>query len=76
MTTLAVVAIALHFRLTYHVLNHPGFPASECSNAVVYLADLASCTVTVVVTFTSSGVVHTVHGWATAFAGFRLPAVT
>ena len=81
LTALAVVAVALHFRLTYHILNHPEFSASECSKAVVYLADLTSCMVAGLLTagrspasFTSSGVVHTVHGWATAFAGFRLSA--
>lgn len=45
------------------------------------MADLAACTASVVLTsgrlvapLTTSSFVHTVHGWFTPFAGFRLSA--
>lgn len=83
LTASAIVAAAFQLHLTYYVLKFPNFSASEYAKAHVYLADLTSCVMAVLITaqfclhpapFTSSSVVHTVHGWATAFVGFRLSA--
>ena len=78
-TALAILAVALQLHLTYCVLKYPGFSASEYAKAHVYLADLTGCMIAVLLTanlhpapYSSSLVVHTVHGWATGFVGFRL----
>ena len=80
LTALSIVAVAFQLHLTLYVL-HPGFSASEHAKAHVYLGHLTGCMMAVVLTdalhsvpFTSSITVHTVHGWATAFVGFRLSA--
>ena len=81
LTALAILAVAFQLHLTYFVLKYPGFSASEYAKAHVYLADLTGCMIAVLLTanlhpapYTSSLVVHTVHGWAAAFVGFRLSA--
>ena len=81
LTALAIMAVAFQLHLTYFVLKYPGFSASEYAKAHVYLADLTACMMAVLLTanlhpapYTSSLVVHSVHGWATAFVGFRLSA--
>ena len=81
LTALSIVAVSFQLLLPCCVLKYPGFSASEYAKAHVYLANLTGCMMAVVLTdisvaapFTSGAIVHTVHGWATAFIGFRLSA--
>lgn len=55
--------------------------SSERWKGYMYMADLAGCTASVVLTsgrlsapLTTSSFVHTMHGWVIPFAGFRLSA--
>ena len=79
---LAFVAFVLQL---YQVRSFMSSPCDTCCSerwkGYVFVADLAACTVSVVLTsgssstpLTTSSFVHTVHGWFTSFAGFRLSA--
>ena len=79
---LAVAAFILQF---YQIRCFLSVPHDSCCSerwkGYIFVADLAACTMSVVLTsgglslpLTTAIFVHTVHGWFTSFAGFRLSA--
>ena len=75
------VALILQVYQVWCIVRRPGRSRGEAWRGYMFVADLAACTVAVVlatdsrsVPLTSSGIVHAVHGWFTPFAGFRLSA--
>ena len=80
-TALAVAAFFMQLHQIRHLVLQPGTCCSERWKGYMYVADLAACTASVVLTcgrlsapLTTSSFVHTVHGWFTPFAGFRSSA--
>lgn len=78
---LAAAAIFLQLHQVRHLVSQPSICCSERWKGYMYIADLAACTASVVLTsgrlsapLTTSSFVHTVHGWCTPFAGFRSSA--
>ncbi|KAL3147334.1 hypothetical protein ABBQ32_002817 [Trebouxia sp. C0010 RCD-2024] len=78
---LSVAAFVLQLYQIRCVVSTPDTSCSERWRGYMYMADLAACTASVVLTsgrlaapLTTSTFVHTIHGWFTPFAGFRLSA--
>lgn len=81
LTALAVVSAVLQIHHAWYIIRDPSSWCSESSRGYLFVADLTACTAAVVFTanyapapFTSSIYVHSIHGWCTPFAGFRLSA--
>ena len=81
LTALSAVSVAVQVHNARYILRDPLSWCSEVTRGYLFVADLTACTAAVVLTanytpapFTSSAIVHTVHGWCTPFAGFRLSA--
>ena len=81
----AVLALAAFALQLYQIRCFISVPSETCCSerwkGYMFVADLAACTVSVILTsgsssapLTTSSFVHTVHGWFTSFAGFRLSA--
>lgn len=82
----AALAVAPFVLQLYQIRCFISVPSDTCCSerwkGYMFVADLAACTVSVILTsgslsapLTSSTFVHTVHGWFTSFAGFRLSVV-
>ena len=77
---LAGSAVVLHGLNFWRIWQNPDY-SSEQGKAFTFVGDLALCMFAVLlsgdltsVPFTTSAVVHSVHGWGSIAGGFRLPA--
>ena len=82
LVALSAMSIALELHHIWWIMRQPKACCFEDWKGYMFVADLAACTVAVILTagrnpvpMTTSVIVHTVHGWLTPFAGFRVSAV-
>lgn len=77
---LAFMAVALQSLSFWKIWQNPDY-CSELRKALTFVGDLTLCMIAVLlsggmghVPFTTSAIVHSVHGWGSMAGGFRLPA--